>query len=108
MANGCFGQNISVKPGERYAFGGKLRQSGQGLVTMRVGWKNAAGKWTRGDAAKRLVLPNPPSGEWQELFGSVRVPDGIAELVVTLYANGQTKATDRAWFDDVRVARFGP
>lgn len=108
MANGCFGQNISVKPGERYAFGGKLRQAGQGLVTLRVGWKNAAGKWTRGDAAKRLVLPNPPEGEWRELFGSVRVPDGIAELVVTLYANGQTKDPDQAWFDDVRMAKFGP
>ena len=108
MANGCFGQNIAVKPGERYAFGGKLRQAGQGLVTLRVGWKNAAGKWTRGDAAKRLVLPNSPTNEWRELFGSVRVPDGIAELVVTLYANGQTEATDQAWFDDVRVAKFGP
>jgi hypothetical protein len=107
-ANGCFGQNIPVRPGERYAFGGKLRQMGPGLVTLRVGWKNAAGKWTRGDAAKRLVLPNPPENEWRELFGSVRVPDGIAELVVTLYANGQTEETDRAWFDDVRVAKFGP
>lgn len=108
MANGCFGQNLSVKPGERYAFGGKLRQAGQGLVTLRVGWKDVAGKWMRGDAAKRLVLSSPPDGDWCELFGSVRVPDGIAELVVTLYANGQTKETDQAWFDDVRVARFGP
>jgi hypothetical protein len=108
MANGCFGQNIPVKPGERYAFGGKLRQAGQGLVTLRVGWKDAAGKWTRGDAAKRLVLPDTPEDEWRELFGSIRVPDGIAELVVTLYANGQTKETDHAWFDDVRVAKFEP
>jgi hypothetical protein len=108
MANGCFGQNIPVKPGERYAFGATLRQAGQGLVTLRVGWKNARGEWNRGDAAKRLVLPNTPDGEWRELFGSVRVPDGIAELVVTLYANGQTKETDQAWFDDVRVVRFGP
>jgi len=108
MANGCFGQNIPVKPGERYAFGARLKQTGLGLVTVRVGWKNAAGNWTRGDAAKRLVLPNSPEGEWRELSGAVRVPDGIAELVVTLYANGQTKETDQAWFDDVRVAKFGP
>lgn len=107
MANGCFGQNISVKPGERYAFAGKLKQSGDGLVTLRVGWKNAAGKWTRGDASKRLVLPATSNGEWRELYGSVRVPDEIAELVVTLYANGQAKDTDRAWFDDIRVAKFG-
>jgi len=108
MANGCFGQNIPVKPGERYAFGGKLRQAGQGLVTLRIGWKNARGEWNRGDAAQRLVLSGPPDGGWQELFGLVQVPDGIAELVVTLYANGQTKATDQAWFDEVRVAKFWP
>ena len=108
MANGCFGQNIPVKSGERYAFGAKLRQAGQGLVTLRVGWKNARGEWTRGDAARRLVLPSAPADQWRELFGSARVPEGIAELVVTLYANGQTKETDQAWFDDVRLVIFGP
>jgi len=108
MSSGCFGQNIPVKPGERYAFGAKLRQAGQGLVTLRVGWKNARGEWTRGDAGKRLVLPSTPEGEWREMFGLARVPEGIAELVVTLYANGQTKETDQAWFDEVRVAKFEP
>ena len=62
----------------------------------------------RWDADKRLVLPNTPEGEWRKLFGSVGLPDRIAELVITLNADGQTKDMKQAWFNDVRVARFGP
>jgi len=108
VLNGCFGQNIKVQPGERYAFSAKVRQAGHGIVTLRVGWKNSSGKWTRGDASARLTLVNPQAGDWRELVGSVRVPEGVAELAVSLYANGQMEESDRAWFKDARLAKFGP
>jgi hypothetical protein len=106
--DGCFGQNIKAQPGERYAVSARAQQKGHGVVTLRVGWKNAAGKWTRNDASLRLTLAGAKPGEWRELAGSVRVPEGVAELVVTLYASGQSDDSDQAWFSDVRLARFGP
>jgi hypothetical protein len=36
----------------------------------------------------------------------VQVPEAVAELVVTLCANGQTDATDVAEFEKVRLAKF--
>jgi hypothetical protein len=106
--DGCFGQNFKAQPGERYAVSAKSQQTGHGVVTLRVGWKNAAGKWTRNDASPRLTLADAKPDDWQELAGSVRVPEGVAELVVTLNASGQTEDSDQAWFSDVRLARFGP
>jgi len=108
MFNGCFGQNIKVQPGERYAVSAKARQTGQGVVTLRVGWKNATGKWTRGDASMRLTLADAKPGEWRELVGSVRVPDGVSELALQLSASGQADESDAAWFDEVRLAKFAP
>lgn len=108
MFNGCFGQNIKAQPGERYAVSARVRQTGHGIAAVRVGWKDASGKWTRGDASVRITLTNAGKGEWQELAGSVRVPEGVVELIVTLYANGQVKDADAAWFDDVRLAKFAP
>jgi hypothetical protein len=55
----------------------------------------------------RLALADPKPGEWQELAGSVRVPEGAADLIVMLHAAGQAEASDQAWFKDVRLARFG-
>jgi hypothetical protein len=108
MFDGCFGQNLKAQPGERYAVSARVQQAGHGVVTLRVGWKSAAGKWTRNDASLRLTLAGAKPGEWGELAGVVRVPEGVAELVVTLHASGQTEDSDRAWFSDVRLARFGP
>ena len=75
---------------------------------MRVGWKNAAGKWTRNDASVKATLADPKPDEWQELIGFVRVPENVAELVVTLEASGQMEDADQAWLKDVRLARFNP
>jgi len=108
MFDGCFGQNIKAQPGERYAVSAKAQQIGHGVVTLRIGWKNAAGKWTRNDASLRLALARTKPDEWGEIAGAVRVPDGVTELVVMLHACGQTEDSDRAWFRDVRLARFGP
>ena len=108
MFNGCFGQNVKAQPGERYAVSAKARQAGCGIVTLRVGWKNAAGKWVRGDASVRMALANASPGEWRELVGTVRVPEGVTELIVTLNANGQMGDADVAWFNDVRLAKFAP
>jgi hypothetical protein len=108
MFNGCFGQNLKVQTGERYAVSVKARQTGQGVVTLRVGWKNAAGKWTRGDAGMRLTLADASPGEWRELVGSVRVPEGVSDLALQLSASGQTDESDAAWFDEVRLAKFAP
>ena len=107
MFDGCFGQSFKAQPGERYAIAAKARQTGHGVVTLRIGWKSAAGKWTRNDANVRLALADPKPGEWQELAGSVRVPEGAADLIVMLHAAGQAEDSDQAWFKDVRLARFG-
>jgi hypothetical protein len=104
--DGCFGQNVKVQPGERYAVSAMARQAGHGVASVRVGWKNAAGKWTRSDASLRLTLASAKPREWRELAGSGRVPDGIAELIVTLNAAGQTKDSDYACFKSLRLARF--
>jgi hypothetical protein len=107
MSDGCFGQNFKAQPGERYAVAAKARQTGHGVVTLRVGWKSAAGKWTRNDANMRLALADLKPGEWQELAGSVRVPESASDLIVMLHAAGQAEDSDQAWFKDVRLARFG-
>ena len=108
MFNGCYGQNLKALPGERYAVSARARQTGQGVVSLRVGWKNAAGKWTRGDASYRFTLAESKPDEWRELTGSARVPEGVTELVVTLCAAGQVEEADLAWFADVRLAKFSP
>jgi len=106
MFDGCYGQNIKVHPGERYAVSAQVRQTGSGVVTLRVGWKNAAGKWSRNDASLRLALSGATPGEWRELTGAVRVPEEMVQLIVTLYAFGQTQPGDEAWFKEIRLARF--
>lgn len=108
MFNGCYGQNTKAQPGERYAVSARVRQTGRGVSSVRVGWKDAAGKWTRNDASVRITLTHAGPGEWHELVGSVRVPEGVVELIVTLCANGQVEDADAAWFDDVRLAKFAP
>jgi len=108
VGNGCLGQNVPVQPGERYAVAARARQTGRGVASLRVGWKNAVGRWVRGDTGLRLTLAPGSAGQWGELTGAVRVPEGVAELVVQLCAQGQEAEADAAWFDDVRLARFAP
>jgi hypothetical protein len=67
--DGCFGQNVKAHSGERYAVSAKAQQTGHGVVTLRGGWKSAAGKWTRNDASLRLTLAGAKPGEWRELAG---------------------------------------
>ncbi|MEK7706446.1 MAG: hypothetical protein AAB380_00415 [Verrucomicrobiota bacterium] len=61
-----------------------------------------------GGACLIPTLADARPAEWRELVGSVRVPDGVSELALQLYASGQIEESDVAWFDEVRLAKFAP
>jgi hypothetical protein len=104
MANGCFGQIVPVKPGERYALSARVRKTGKGVPTVSVRWKTPEQRWTAESLDQRLT-PAQRDG-WNELVTLVQVPEGVGHLVVLLGVAQQTAAADLAEFDDVRLVRM--
>ena len=61
--------------------------------------------------AEALEVALPPDGTadsegWRTINGLVRVPPGVAQLVVRLAAEGQRTPDDRAWFTEAKVVRM--
>jgi hypothetical protein len=102
-----FGQDLTVKPGESYAVGTRVKISGSGIGLLEVGWKDAKGQWTAPEAA-RLVPPegDPDADGWYDLAAIVRVPPGASQLVFLLGARGQLTADDHARFARAIVVRL--
>lgn len=99
--HGCFVQAVKATPDRRYLVSAKVRQSGQGVVWLAVRWQTGEGRWTAEDRDVRFApLDRKDPGEWQDIVGSVRVPEGAGRLVVLLGVNGQRTPADRVWYDD--------
>lgn len=101
--NGCFGQNLQVRPGEQYAVSVRTRQIGRGFVGATARWETAAGKWTAEARDVQLSVRMPDAEGWRECVGLVQVPPSAEQLVLLLVARGQVTDQDSAWFDDIRV-----
>lgn len=94
-----FGQDLAVKAGETYAVGSRLKSTGHGTASLKIGWKDARGRWT----ATAAVLEIPPDGSpdpdgWQTVAALVRVPTGASQLAFMLAAAGQLSSEEQAEF----------
>ena len=105
VANGCFIQTYTVKPGERYVIQAMRRLQGKGDGKIRVRWQTAENKWTL-ETLDKFILCTAPRGEWGEMLGVVEVPEGAGKLVILLGVTGQTSPEDAVWYDDVCVYRL--
>jgi hypothetical protein len=107
VANGVFGQNINVKPGESYGIRCRIRSVGRGFSCISVGWKTPEGKWTAQEL-RRQFAPTGKEDEngWREVIGLVKVPTGAGMLIFMLSVQGQITEDDRAWFDDCQVVKY--
>jgi hypothetical protein len=106
-ANGVFGQNITVKPGESYAVRCHIRSIGRGFSCISIGWKTPEGNWTASNLRRRFApIGEPDSEGWREALGLVRVPSGAGEMILMLSVQGQVTEDDRAWFYDCQVVKY--
>lgn len=107
VANGVFGQNITVKPDESYAVRCRIRSVGRGFSCLSIGWKTPEGKWTAHDSRRNFApIGDTDSNGWREALGIVRVPSGVGEMVFMLSVRGQITEDDRAWFDDCQTIKY--
>ena len=84
-----------------------LRSSfeGAGDAWLRVRWQTSESAWTA-ESQDKIVYTDSRSGELQELFGVVEVPETAGRLVVLLGVGGQKTPEDLCWFDDVELYRL--
>ncbi|MFC1718512.1 hypothetical protein ACFL6S_32955 [Candidatus Poribacteria bacterium] len=107
VANGVFGQNITVKPGEGYGVRCRIRSVGRGFSCLSIGWKTPEGKWTAQDSRRYFApIGDTDSNGWREALGLVLVPSGAGEMVFMLSIQGQITEDDRAWFDDCQAMKY--
>ena len=99
MLNGTFGQNIAVKPGECYAVRARVRTEGAGYASLSVGWKTPEERWFWGPQRSVAASGAADAQGWREAVALVQVPPEAGYLIVMLATSGQTRATDRAWFE---------
>lgn len=59
VANGCFGQDVSVQPGECYAVAVRVRKTGIGVPALHLRWKGAAGAWMFQDDEPLWAVTTP-------------------------------------------------
>ena len=105
MLNGTFGQNITVKPDERYAVRVRVRTENAGYASLGIGWKTPEGRWLWGPH-RSFGAGGPADAQgWREALAGVRVPPEAGFMVIMLAASGQSHDTDRAWFDDLQVVQ---
>jgi hypothetical protein len=103
--NGCFIQNIKVKPGETYVIQGWLRRAGLGVGSLKAGWKTADNKWIN-DANGPIfyaVDENYKENTWQKIEGIVTAPENAGILSLLCCGQYQRLLQDQIWFDDIAV-----
>ncbi len=102
-----FGQDVSVKAGEAYALGARVKAAGQGAAVLKVGWKDARGQWMAADANLTVPAEGAPDVDgWHEIAAIVRVPPGANQLVFMVGAIGQELSEDRALFARAVLVRL--
>jgi len=107
MLEGVIGRSIEVKPGRTYAVRLRVKSEGQGLASLIIGWKTAAGEWTAHAHNRRFVAGGPPDADgWREIINLVEVPRAAERLQFMPAAAGQKGESDRCWFDDAALAEL--
>jgi hypothetical protein len=105
MTYGSVGQSIPVKPGETYAVGSKLNQSGQGAAGLIINWKRN-GKWVAQSEVVEFVSTDSPDAEgWRQIAGLVTAPSEANELIFLCFARGQDSDNAAAVFKNPVAAR---
>lgn len=108
MSNGVFGQSTPARPGEFFAVSARVLAGG-GSAGVTVRWKSPEGRWVHELLDRRLVATGPADTRGaRTVCGLVQVPSGAGEVVVLLFAEGQTGPDDAALFDDVALVRIAP
>jgi hypothetical protein len=104
---GAYQQNISVNPGESFVVQGWIRRAGQGIGSLKVGWKTTDMKWIDGSNGPTFyVLGDDPENVWQKVEGVVTAPANAAFMVFLCGATHQRFAQDQMWFDDIAVYKI--
>ncbi len=106
MANGCFGQNVPVQPGETYAVRVRVRTEGRSYAALGIGWKTAEERWSWAAHRSLAASGAADADGWREVVGLVTVPPEARYLVVMLGTRGQSRDADRAWFDDAQLVKM--
>jgi hypothetical protein len=103
--NGTIGQTISVKPGELYVIGAKVKQTGPGEAGILINWQEN-GKWAAQSQRVEFVPSDKADAEgWREISGLVRVPPAANMLGFLMFVRRQEGAGDEAVFKNPVVAR---
>ena len=106
MANGCFGQNVPVQPGETYAVRVRVRTEGRTYAALGIGWKTAEERWSWASLRSLAASGAGDADGWREVVGLVTVPPEARYLVVMLATRGQSRDADRVWFDDAQLVKM--
>ncbi|MDO5555072.1 MAG: hypothetical protein Q4G68_15060 [Planctomycetia bacterium] len=104
--NGCFGQNVPVKPGEVHYVRCKIKSNEMSSASMSVRWKSPSGTWTQQAYDVRCyVAPDahaPDADGYYTVEKVVMVPEETGFLVILLSGRAQAP-NDWAFFKDVAV-----
>lgn len=104
MENGASSQMISVKPGETYAVGARVRRAGGGDVGIAVAWKNGS-RWVATRKRLEFVASGPRGTDgFRDIAGLVQAPADASSLVFLFFARRQSEG-DEAEFKDAILVR---
>ena len=104
---GAFLQYIDVKPGESFVIRGWMRRVGQGIGSLKAGWKTTDMKWLDGSKGPTFyVTGDDKENVWQQVEGVITAPADAAHLVLTCGATRQRDTQDKIWFDDIAVYKI--
>ncbi len=102
-------QSIPVTPGKTYAVRIRVKQSGQGDVTLNIGWKDADSQWLHQIKQRKFHAVKPVDSDGtSEILGIIEAPAGVGQMVFMPGVNGQSNATDAVRFSNAAVFTLTP
>jgi hypothetical protein len=104
MDNGSLSQPVSVKPGEAYVVGARVKSTGSGDAGLSIGWQKEGGRWVATSQRVEFSATNPPDAEgWRQIAGFVHVPPDATSLGFVLFARKQDAASEVMFRDPIVV-----
>lgn len=94
-------QGAKVEEGSLLYIRGMAKNIGNGVPSLKLGWKNADGAW--GGVPHEIYFGKDVGNGWRRAEGFVRVPPSITDMVVEAQVQFQKGAGDYVIFDDVEA-----
>ena len=92
---------ITVKPGRRYLFRGKVRSEDLGRGNFTINFKNSQGTWDPSpDVPTVRILPPQDAGKWHQCIRFFTVPDNCNAIQICCSVMPQRKGKDQVALDD--------